>query len=498
MGAKHLKVALVVLDGAGLAPADRGNAITEDTLPTLFAAMRRHGFATLKASGSAVGLEQGQVGNSEAGHLILGLGRNEPSALSRINDAFLDGSWAAHPLWHDLAGCERLHVVGLLSDAGVHAHWRSLWQIAALAARHGCGDIVVHPFLDGVDSPAGTAPDLMAALETALAELNGKISLGVVMGRHWFTDRSGKTELTRRFADAVCGRQNLPAFTHTCLAEHLARDREATFPAHLVPGGVTIGGDDRVILSSHRADRAEQAARLLEESSQVYALVSLGDAVPAARVFYPTVPIGDGLAFELKKYRIYPLRIAEASKFPHVTFFMNGFNKSLGESQICVPARDESPEELPEMALPAVTEVLLEGLSRTDHRVIIANFANLDQVGHSGRIDRVRVAARHVERTLKRILPVCRRQGWSLLLTGDHGNAERMLDDRGRPLGAHSSNPVPLIVIPAEGVEFEWLDCEGSLANVAPSLLALLGLEPGPGMTEPLVRLRSPVKAALP
>jgi 2,3-bisphosphoglycerate-independent phosphoglycerate mutase len=483
------KVALVVLDGAALAPEGPGNAVTPRTLPTLFQAMQEHGHAALQASGPAVGLEEGQIGNSEVGHLTLGLGRVQPSALSRINTAYMDGSWRAHALWDKLADAPRLHVVGMLSDAGVHAHLRTIWQAAELAVQRGIPDVVVHPILDGVDSQAGTAAKLLEVLREKLSALGAGVRLGVVMGRKWFADRSGGFELTDVFAAALQGEATLPAFSDALLQEHMAEKNESTFPAHLVEGGTTIAAGDNVIVSSHRADRARQSALALGRQANVHALVTLDDAVPEERVFYPTQAIEDGLATALGRHGISPVRIAEDCKFPHVTFFFNGFRESLDERQVRLPGLSETPEERPEMALAAVTDAIVETMLERDARGIVANLANLDQVGHCGRIEVVREAAGHVENALARIVAAARRQGWTLVLTADHGNADRMLDDEGRPVGSHSGNPVPFTVIPAEHQSLEWTSAEGGLSNVAATILALFGLPRAEGMDAPLLRV---------
>src|SRR4051812_40381778 len=211
METRAVRVVLLILDGAGLADANAGNAVTEQTMPTLFRAMGDYGFARLEASGPAVGLDKGEVGNSEVGHLTIGAGYVVPSTLSRIDAAYRDGTWESRALWTKLGRGKPLHIVGLLSDAGVHGHWRSLLQAATLAAKSGAPEIVVHAVLDGVDSQAGTAPMLLDSLRSGLASIP-QARLGVVIGRKWFCDRSGNLELTRVFIDAVSGAAPLPPF----------------------------------------------------------------------------------------------------------------------------------------------------------------------------------------------------------------------------------------------------------------------------------------------
>ncbi|MBC7951573.1 MAG: hypothetical protein H7Z12_07085 [Rhodospirillaceae bacterium] len=479
-----MKALLLILDGAGLAAPQPGNAVTAETMPVLFRAMAENGHAVLGASGKPVGQDDGQVGNSEVGHLTIGAGFVIPSTLSRIDDAFRNGDWDACGVWAGLKGSGRLHLIGLLSDAGVHGHMRSLVQAAELACRHGVADVVVHPVLDGVDSQAGTAPALIKALRSALAGLP-RVRLGVVSGRKWFTDRSGDLDISAVFADGLAGTAGLPEFTGEALDAHLAKGSEASFPAHLAPGGVTVAAGEPVLLTQHRADRATQVARVISMRNPVYSLVELADAVPAGRIFFPTVPLTKGLAFELRQAGVSSTRIAEACKFPHVTRFINGLNTELEGRPVRVESiPDAQIPERPEMSIDQVAREIEAVVRDPSARVAIANIANLDQVGHLGRYDLAATAAQAVDRTLQRLLGLCREHGWTVLITSDHGNADRTQDEAGKPFGSHTERPVPFTVVPPPGLSFTWTRREGSLANVAPTLLNALGLSQ-PGYMEP-------------
>lgn len=478
---------LLVLDGAGLDNPKPGNAVTARTMPTWFACMSRHGFALLEASGKPVGLDEGQVGNSEVGHLTIGAGFVIPSTLSRIQAAYRDGSWAELALWRRLVPNRKLHIVGLLSDAGVHGHIDSLTQAAMLAWHHGIADIVVHPVLDGVDSQAGSAPALLDQLRRALQEIKGA-RLGVIMGRRWFADRSGKLGITRSYTHALTGGLDLPLYHDEALRRHLIAESEASFIAHAGSEDCHLGRDESVLLTQHRADRAIQVARVLTATNPVYSLVDLGDSVPGERVFFPTRPLTQGLGFEFKQHKLNSVRISESCKFPHVTYFLNGLNRDLEGAEICVNSIAETEFAAhPEMSIAEVRRNIVQALRDPGNKVVLANIPNLDQVGHLGRYDTAAKAAEHVDEVLKDILAVCQEVGWTAIVTSDHGNADRTIDETGRPFGSHTERPVPLTVIPAPGASFAWRAKTGSLANVAPTLLAALGLPQPAYMTESLI-----------
>jgi 2,3-bisphosphoglycerate-independent phosphoglycerate mutase len=478
-----MRAALVIVDGAGLAEAGDGNAVTARTMPTLFGAMSEHGFATLEASGPAVGLGQGEVGNSEVGHLTIGAGYVVPSTLSRIDTAYRDGTWRGLDLWKELQSLPRLHIVGLLSDAGVHGHWRSLAQAAELAAHAGIEQIFVHPVLDGVDSQAGTAAGLLNNLVSELSALK-QVQLGVVIGRKWFCDRSGNLELTRVFVDALCEGPALPEFRGQDLDEHVRSASEASFAPHLAPGGRRLAAGEAVLITQHRADRAAQVASLLTQIATVYTLVEIDPAVPLSNVFFPTRPLASGLGFEFKQRNIRSIRIAESCKFPHVTYFLNGLNKELEGRSVCVKSIPEAAiAENPGMSLDGVVTEIETALRGREGEVMIVNLANLDQVGHLGSFPLATEAARLIDEALDRIVAVGREEGWTLLITSDHGNADCVTDSAGRPFGSHTGRPVPFTVIPSNGTALRWRARGGSLANIAPTLLAVLG-EPVPDYME--------------
>lgn len=484
-----MKTILVIVDGIGLAnAAERGNAVTPRTLPTLFDAMDAHGFATLEASGPAVGLDPSQTGNSEVGHLTIGAGFVVPSMLARIDAAFHDGSWATSPLWKEIATAPRLHVVGLLSDAGTHGHWASLQRAAQLARAAGVRDVVIHPVLDGVDSQAGSAPALLNRLAPVLADSG--VRLGLVMGRAPFCDRSGNRALSERYRDALCGAADAAPFTPAALADHLARASEASFPAHRHAEADCVRPGETVLLTQNRADRARQVASVIAADHRVYSLIELDGAVNHARVFFPNRPLDRGLPFELRAHGLASVRIAETCKFPHVTFFLNGLNEGLESKAICLPSvADAEIPTHPEMACAAITDAAVAALTDAEVSLVVVNLANLDQVGHLGDYDLAVTAAAHVDVALKRIRDAAAEAGATLIMTSDHGNADRVIDAAGKPFGSHTERPVPFTILPARGKHIIWKHQSGSITQIAPTVLGTLGLTPPPYMAEPLATM---------
>jgi 2,3-bisphosphoglycerate-independent phosphoglycerate mutase len=482
------RIALVIIDGIGLDQAAAGNVVNPERLPTLFNAMDRNGFSVLEASGPEVGLYEGQVGNSEVGHLTIGAGRRLPSMLARIDNAFANGSWANHPAWVEIGDGSPLHIVGLLSDAGVHAHWSTMLKATRLACDAGVTDIIVHPILDGMDSSVGSAGPLLDELTKSLPD---NVRLGVVMGRKWFCDRSGDYSITAEFIRAVCQESSeLPPFDRHILDQHVLTKSEAEFPPHLMPGGSGILPNDHVIHASHRADRALQAVKMLARSQRVYTMTSITDEthVPHDHVFLPVVPIEGGLADIFKKQGIRTTRIAEACKFPHVTFFLNGYRQCVGsERHIEVPSSHSDLARFPEMNLARVVDATERAMLTRDNDVIVVNLSNLDQVGHLGNLAAAQTAADAVEAALKRIATTAKQNQITLVLMSDHGNADRIIDTQGRPFVGHTEMPVPFTIVPSVHTSFQWRHSAGSLTNVAPSLLALLGIPIPQEMGQPLI-----------
>lgn len=473
------KTLLFILDGMGLNEDPEKSATTAQHMPYVHSLMDTYGSARLEASGTAVGLDEGQAGNSEIGHMTIGAGEALLPTLEKIRRQYHSGEWLNNPVWSQARSQEVVHIVGLISDAGIHGHWQTLAMAAHLAVEKGFKKVFIHGFFDGVDSQAGSGPAMLAQLQTDIAKADGKIILASLMGRKWATDRSGNWATTETCVNALMDWQNSAVFDLQALAQHLENNTsEANFPHSHFADGMPIKSGDDVILTSHRADRSSQLAKCLDQQCHVFSMVELKhEAVKIENVFFPTQSLDGGLIDTVKNLGIATVRLAEQCKFPHVTYFINGMKADEQSETFEVPTiADEKILTQPTMSIEELTHQL-EAILCTERTDVlgIVNVPNLDQVGHQGNLDAAIAAAHAVDELVKKIVPWCQQYQWQLLITADHGNADCMRDDAGQPLGSHSANPVPMVVVP-QGRNVSWTGQHGSLANIAASILTLLGL----------------------
>lgn len=495
---KQSKAVLMILDGMGLNENPNTSATTAEHMPYVHSLMDQYGFARLHASGVEVGLDDGKAGNSEVGHLTIGAGKVLLSSLARVREGYHGGSWEQSSAWNNCDFSKPLHVAGLLSDAGVHAHWETLIMAADLGIKKGFPTVYIHALLDGTDSQAGTAPKLLAELKQAIKDNgNEQIMLASVMGRKWATDRAENWDLTEHYRDALMGRLDSPEFNPQDLEEHLSNSpSEADFPHAFLPVGATpraVGANDTLILTNHRADRISQLAKIMNEECHVIAMVELKhEATPLEDVFFPTLPISGGLIDVLKQQGFNTIRLSEQCKFPHITYFINGMQEDETAKGVEVPTIPDA-EILgnPLMSISQLGTEMLEIMEdESGGQVLIVNVPNLDQVGHQGSLEAASKAANAVDNLVNHVAAQAKAHGWQLLITADHGNADVMVDDQGRPMGSHSSNNVPMLVIPSAGKKVQWQKKTGVLTNVAASFLTLLGTEYPDTMSESLISVR--------
>ena len=486
------RVAFVVLDGWGVAPPGPGNAVELADTPVFDELWARWPHTTLTAWGPAVGLPEGQMGNSEVGHLNLGAGAIVKQDLLRIDEAIENGSIFENEALRAACDAERVHLLGLISAGGVHASTEHLRAIVELTRRLDVPDVVIHAFTDGRD----TLPDSGAGYLAEVDAWDG-CRIATVTGRYYAMDRDKRWDRTKLAWDALVHGQ----------AEHSADSGEAAVRAAYERGETdefirpTLVGDegrirdgDSVIFFNFRPDRARQLSRALGEPD--FAEFDRG-AAPRVRLTtltryqeewdYP-VAFGEArpevtLASVLAERGVGQLHVAETEKYAHVTYFFNGGEEHPypGEERRLVDSPRDVPtyDKKPEMSAEAAAEAFVEGWREHEPGFGIINFANSDMVGHTGVIEAAVKAIETVDGCLGRVVEAVQESGGACVITADHGNADHMLEDDGSPNTAHSMNPVPLIVTADVGELREG----GILADVAPTILALMGQQQPPQMT---------------
>jgi 2,3-bisphosphoglycerate-independent phosphoglycerate mutase len=478
-------VALVVLDGWGLAPPGPGNAVELAETPVFDELWARYPHTTLDASGEAVGLPGGQMGNSEVGHLTIGSGRVVDQDLMRVNRAIRTGAFFENPALgaaldraRERGG--RVHLLGLVSYGGVHSHIDHVRALAELARRRGMGErMLVHAFTDGRDvSPHASVSDLDELLGEGLA-------IATVCGRYWAMDRDQRWERTERALEAIVGRTGERRDDLVlAIEESYARDVTDEFLEPIVTSAPGLEPGDAVIVFNFRPDRARQLTRrLLDEGYDVTTMTRYSDELDCP-VAFPEQDVAETVAEVVAEHGLRQLHVAETEKYAHVTYFLNGGREEewAGETRVLVPSpRDVATYDLkPEMSAPEVARRFAEEVAPGAFGFAIVNFANPDMVGHTGVIPAVVKAVEVVDACLGRVVNAVRDAGGVCLVCADHGNAEQLLEEDGAsPHTAHTTNPVPLVVT-AGGLT---LRDGGGLADLAPTCLELLGIEPPPEMT---------------
>ena len=492
-------VCLVVLDGWGLAPEGPGNAVALADTPVMDRIWAEHPHTQLTACGEAVGLPAGQMGNSEVGHLNLGAGAVVPQDLARIDKAVEDGTLGdSRTLQELMKDAERVHLIGLVSDGGVHSSDRHLKALVELAASWGVPDVVVHAFTDGRDtSPKGGAR-FLAGVEA----LDGA-RVGSVIGRYFAMDRDGRWDRIQKAYDLLVHGKGEH---HADTAEQAAKDayeRDETdefITATVVGEDTEIRAGDAVLGFNFRPDRMREITRALAEEGfdeidrgggelvERYATLAEYDEDWDFPVVFPPERPAVTLAQVIADRGLRQLHVAETEKYPHVTYFFNGGEEDEheGETFKLVPSPRDVPtyDYKPEMSAYEATDAFVERFEADGPAFAIINFANADMVGHTGVIEAAVKAVEAVDECLGRVLETVHAAGGACIVTADHGNADEMLEEDGSPDTAHSLNPVPLVIAyPPSSPGADALDGEGILADVAPTALALLGIEQPPEMT---------------
>jgi 2,3-bisphosphoglycerate-independent phosphoglycerate mutase len=505
---------LIVLDGWGLRPQREHNAIAMARTPVYNDLLARYPHAQLVASGEAVGLPPGQMGNSEVGHMNMGAGRVVYQDLTRIDKSIRDGELSDNPtlaaaMDRCMTGQHALHFVGLVSDGGVHSHQRHLYALVNMAAARGVRNLFVHVITDGRDTSPTGGIRYVAQLQDVMG-LAGSGRIATLIGRYYAMDRDKRWERTKLAYDAIAygtasrtSSAPLDAI-QTSYAEGVTDEfiePVVIVDAEAQPVGRLRDGDS-VVFFNFRADRARQLTRAIAlDSFEGF------DRRTRPRVHYSTMTVYDrtfdlpvvftpqtftgNLADVLSAHGRTNLRLAETEKYAHVTYFFNCGREEPypGEDRILVPSQKVATYDLmPEMSAPGIADALVGDVSTGRHEVVICNFANADMVGHTGRVDATIAAVETLDACLGRIVPAVRAMGGTVIVTSDHGNAEQMWDDELKtPHTAHTSNPVPVILCSDAHAGRELRD--GTLRDVAPTMLSLLGIPPAVEMTgSPLLR----------
>jgi 2,3-bisphosphoglycerate-independent phosphoglycerate mutase len=468
--------ALVILDGWGLAPPGPGNAVDLASTPVFDDLWSRCPHTRLTACGEAVGLPPAQMGNSEVGHLNLGAGAIVKQDLVRIDEADFAENEALVAAMRDV---ERLHLVGLVSDGGVHSSLEHLERLVALARALGVPDVVVHAFTDGRDTSPTSGAGFLARVES----WDG-VRVGTVVGRYDGMDRDKRAERTERARALLVDGE---AEFHEATGEEAvlaAYDRDETdeFIAPTTVGKqARIRPGDSVITFNFRPDRMRQIVTALGDA-RITTLTEYEEGWPYPVAFPPARP-AETIAHVIAARGERQLHVAETEKYPHVTYFFNGGEEEPypGEDRRLVPSPRDVPtyDHKPEMSAREAADAFVAGWREDEPRFGIINFANPDMVGHTGSIPAAIAACEAVDACLGDVVRTVLESGGVCVVTADHGNADEMLEPDGSPDTAHSLNPVPIIVT-AEDVR---LDREGILADVAPTILELLGIDQPPEMT---------------
>ena len=485
---------LIIMDGFGLRDETMGNAIANARKPHLDKIFAENPGCKLSASGLDVGLPDGQMGNSEVGHTNIGAGRVVFQDLPRITKAIADGDFFTNEAYvAAMDDCKAkgtaLHIMGLMSDGGVHSHIDHIFAALDMAKQRGLTKVYVHAFLDGRDVPPSSGKDFVARLYEKCEAL-GNAHIGVISGRYYAMDRDKRWERLQKAYDALVMGE-APFEADPVAAVQKSYDAEVT-DEFVVPvlccKEAVISENDSVIFMNFRPDRAREITRALVDPDFTdlerkkgyfplhYVCTTEYDAtMPNVTVAFPKQKLTNIFGEYISNLGLTQLRIAETEKYAHVTFFFNGGVEQTfpGEDRVLIPSPSVPTYDLkPDMSAKEVTDACVERIESGNYDVIILNFANCDMVGHTGVYEAARLAVETVDECVNRVVEATSRMGGISLITADHGNADRMLEDDGvTPYTAHTTNPVPFYIV---GADVKLRD--GKLADIAPTMLDLMGL----------------------
>ena len=500
MEMKTRPVCLFIMDGYGINPEVKGNAIKAANAGVIEGLASRYPHTLLGASGEDVGLPDGQMGNSEVGHLNIGAGRIIRQELSRItyeikNGEFFENAALTDAMDHAVKNGAALHLYGLLSDGGVHSHITHLYALLKMAKDKGVKDVFVHCFMDGRDVSPTSGADFIAALSDKMSEI-GCGSIATIAGRYYAMDRDNRWDRVEKAYDVFIVGNGVKAEDPVkAVKDSYAAGVTDEFivPVNICENGKPKGlvkAGDSIIFFNFRPDRAREITRAFSERefnsferktgflNPFYVCFTEYDATfTNVEIAFKKQHYANTLSEYLSSKGHKHLKIAETEKYAHVTFFFNGSVEAPTalEDRILVPSPKVATYDLqPEMSAYGVTEKVLEAIESDKYDVIILNYANCDMVGHTGVFDAAVKAVATVEQCMGKIVDAVLKKGGSALITADHGNADKMIDENGKPFTAHTTNPVPFILV-SENFKNVKLAPHGILADIAPTLLEVMG-----------------------
>ena len=505
---KRRPSALIILDGWGYREDTEGNAVALANTPVLDRLFTKHPNTLIGTSGFSVGLPDGQMGNSEVGHLNIGAGRTVYQSLTRITKSIEDGDFFYNPAFLEAAKIagepgHSLHLMGLVSPGGVHSHTDHLLALVRLAKKQGVSHVFIHAFLDGRDTPPRSADGYLAELEEGLKDI-GLGEIAMISGRYYAMDRDNRWERVQLAYDALTLGTGLYAgSSKEAIESAYARGEDDEFVKPTLidrgdrgPGIVQDG--DAIVFFNFRADRARELTRAFTEpdfdgftmerkySEIFFVTMTEYDAeFSHVHIAYPPESIENTLGAYMGSLGLRQLRIAETEKYAHVTFFFNGMIEAPepGEDRVLIPSPKVATYDLkPEMSAYEVAERAVAEIKSGVYDLIILNFANMDMVGHTGSLKAAVKAVEAVDECVGKVAEAIIDAGGQFLLTADHGNSEMQMDDDGEPMTAHSSNPVRLILVQDGDEDIRLMD-GGTLADLAPTLLEMMELPQPPEMT---------------
>ncbi|MDD2648841.1 MAG: 2,3-bisphosphoglycerate-independent phosphoglycerate mutase [Eubacteriales bacterium] len=495
--------ALIIMDGFGINPRHDGNAIYQEGTPNIDALEAEYPYTQLGASGMDVGLPDGQMGNSEVGHTNMGAGRIVYQELTRITKDIRDGEFFKNEalVWamdEAKKNDKALHLMGLVSDGGVHSHNTHLYGLLEMAKKRGLKKVFVHAFLDGRDVPPSSGADFVAELQKKCEEI-GVGEIATVMGRYWAMDRDNIWERVEKAYDAIVLGKGEDEASDAVSAVKASYDKGVTdefvHPTVITKGGKPVGmveENDSVIFFNFRPDRARQLTRTFimpdfngfERKKGFFhvnfvSMTQYDETFTGLKVANPPEALINTFGKYISELGLTQLRIAETQKYAHVTFFFNGGveEPNKGEDRELIPSSKVATFDMkPEMSAYEVTEKAVELINSGKYDVMILNFANCDMVGHTGIMEAAEKAVKTVDECVKTVVDAILKNGGRAFVTADHGNADQMVDyETGEPFTAHTTNPVPFIMVDPAAKD-KKLRAGGRLADIAPTMLDSMGI----------------------